>query len=516
MRRKLTLIVIVMVLILFTACTVDAVAPDDSWENVFLQFWNTMNMEYVHFDIEDDLDWDEIYEKYIPLFRALDYSDINDSLTAFRYFKEIAIRIDDYHYKLTVRDNFGNTLWMSPSTERKWEERTGNDHISFPDVIWVRSNPSYIMSVDEKNKISAETGDTSSFYDEAIEGYNEVKNLIGEGSPEDGGWGNFHNTSSFKAEYGYRFITNDEAEEKGEKMWSSIVEALGLGDFSYFYGVTEDNIFYFYFSSFISYRNTPISNSLLYREGLTDDELETMSEEEQKLYRAIWDKTEYDLSSRLKYIEGVYNMFTILESIGKSGKCTMLSSSGAETEYEIAGVIMDVRSNGGGDNSTLETIFGSFLSKETKFGITRYKGGYSRYEYGPWIDLTIESSYCKAEKDYDKPFVVIANGNSVSCAELSASIAKNVMKNGASVGSTTYGATCSIVNRDTYHSGPFSSKNLGVYTTTFETLLLSQDGSYRSFESKGIEPSEGAVAVDGNYGIDTRFEAAVKWISDNS
>ncbi len=188
MRRKLTLLLIVMVLVLSTACTVDAAAPDDSWENVFLQFWNTMNMEYVHFDIEDDLDWDEIYEKYVPLFRNLDYSDINDSLTAFRYFKEIAIKIDDYHYKLTVRDNFGNTLWMSPSTERKWEERTGNDHISFPDVIWVRSNPSYIMSVDEKNKISAETGDTSSFYDEAIEGYNEVKNLIGEGKPEDGDW----------------------------------------------------------------------------------------------------------------------------------------------------------------------------------------------------------------------------------------------------------------------------------------------------------------------------------------
>ena len=90
------------------------------------------------------------------------------------------------------------------------------------------------------------------------------------------------------------------------------------------------------------------------------------------------------------------------------------------------------------------------------------------------------------------------------------------MKNGASLGSTTYGATCSIVNRETYHSGPFSSKNLGVYTTTFETLLLSQDGSYRSFESKGIEPTEGAVAVDGDYAIDTRFEAAVKWIKDNS
>lgn len=516
MKKIITILTIVAILLLTVACTLDANAPDDSWENVFLQFWNTMNMEYVHFDIEDDLDWDEIYEKYIPLFRSLDYSNIDDSLTAFRYFKEIAIRVDDCHYKLTVRDNFGNSLWMSPSIERKWEERTGNNHYSFPDVIWVRSNPSYIMSVDEKNKISADTGDTSSFYEEAIEGYSEVKNLIGKSKPEDGDWGNFHNTSSFKASRSYSFSLDEEAVAEDEKMWSSIVDGLGLGDFNYFYGVTEDNIFYFYFSSFISYKNTPLCEKLLYKENLTDDELKSMSQEEQQLHSALWERTKYDLTSRVQYIEGIYEMFQTLESIGKSGKCTMTSSTGVETEYEIAGVIMDVRSNGGGDNSTLETIFGCFLSGETKIEKTRYKVGYSRYEYGPWLDSSIEESFCVAENDYEKPFVVIANGNSISCAEISASVAKSIMKKGAFIGSTTYGATCSLSTRKEYHSGPFSAKNISIYTTTFKSLLITRDGSYESFEKRGITPSCEEVEVDPHFLVDTRFEQAVKWVMANS
>ena len=517
MKKALSLILIIVSLVLLSSCTVESVAPDDSWESVFLQFWNEMNMEYVHFDNETDLDWDEVYDKYLPLFKNLDYSNVEDSLTAFMYFKEIAINIDDGHYQLTVRDNFNNSLYMSPSTERKWMAATesGNSN-GFPDVIWNSSDPSSIMSVDKTYEVSADVSDTASFFETAIEGYSEVKKLTDAGS--------FHNSgTTFKAFKSCTFSVKEAADATQsltgeEKAWNEIVKALGLDGCTYYYGVTEGDIFYFYFSSFFSYAGTPLSDELTYKETLTEEEKATLKEKKLGntnyliFHDYLWDKSSgYDLSGKIQYLRGIYEMFQILKSIGKDNTCSMTNSSGSKETYNVKGVIMDVRNNGGGDNTTLEAIFGSFFRDETKFAETRYKDGYNRYEYGPWMDLTIEKEYCTATEDYSKPFVIITNGYSLSCSELSASIVKNLMKKGIVVGGTTYGATCTIARRALYGSGNFSSKNLGIFMTSFETNLRTKDGSYASFEVKGITPTDGQeVSVDTTYASDRRFEAAVR------
>ena len=518
MKKALSLILIIVSLVLLSCCTVESVAPDDSWESVFLQFWNEMNMEYVHFDNETDLDWDDVYDKYLPLFRKLDYSDVNDTLTAFTYFKEIAINVDDGHFQLIVRDNFSNCLMMSPATERKWMAATeSGDSNGFPDVIWNRSTPSHIKSVDGTYD-KPYTSDTTSFYEAAIKDYSEVKNLLGnvdKTNPTE--WGNFHSGTNFLSYIGYHFISFEQEDPnidltKEELAWNSFLDSFGIGGFSYYYGVTSDHIFYFYFSSFIEYSGTPLSNGEIYKKGLTDEEIAKLNADTQSAYESLWKSSYgYDYSAYVPYIEGIYNMFEALKSIGQTGKCRIKDSSGNVTEYDVTGVIMDVRGNGGGDNTTLETIFGAFFEDETKYAETRYKEGYNRYEYSPWMDLTIEKKYCTAEKDYENPFVIITNGYSVSCSELSASIVKNLMKNGIVVGGTTYGATCTIARRALYGSGNFSSKNVRIFMTSFETNLRTKDGSYASFEVKGITPTDGQdVSVDSKYASDARFEAAVR------
>lgn len=499
MKRALSILFLTALILILPSCTYDISKPDDysldSWESIFLQYWNMMNAEYVRFEADTDLDWDEVYSKYLPLFSALDYSNEKDSITAFRYFKEIAINIKDCHYKLIVRDNFKNFLWMEPRRERLWESKNGKDNSSYADVI---SN-GYIISVDGETRISTDDDEESEkelsrFY-EAVEGYYEIDKLIEKGS--------FHNTgTSFKASCGYSFkIKEDE-----EKTWKDIVNAFDIDGFSYYYGVTEDDIFYFYFSSFISYVDNPLSEPLIYKETLTDIDKEKLSKEYIALHDVLWK----NYPDKVCYFKGIYDMFAALKSIGKDGTVDM----NGET-YPINGVIMDLRSNAGGDNRTLETIFGSFFKSETKFAETRYKDGYSRYEYGPWLEMAIEESYCNGRGDYEKPFVVITNGNSISCAELSASIVKNLIKKGVVLGGITYGATCTKVPRSIYHSGGFQSQNLDVVMASLETKLRTKDGLYISFENKGIEPTEGLeVEVDGEYTRDTRFEKAVKWIKD--
>ncbi len=511
MKKKPFLIILtVITLVIFSSCTDEVAAPDDSWENVFLQFWNTMNMEYPRFNTETDLDWDEVYSTYLPLFKELDYSNEQDSITAFMYFKEIAIHIDDCHYDLIVRDNYNNFLWMSPARERKWENMSGESHLSFPDVT---SNGS-IISVDGATAISMDDDEEadrelSSFYS-GVEGYYEVNKLRENGT--------FHNTgTTFKAAVGYDFKVSDNPTTDDEKAWKMVVDAFDVEGFNYYYGVTEDDIFYFYFSSFISYEGAFLSEPLLYKETLTEEEKGKLGEKSLLLHDYLWDTgSGYNLTDRIKYFKGIYEMFEILKEIGKTGTFRMTNTSGVEETYTINGVIMDLRSNAGGDNSTLETILGAFFKNETQFAVTRYKDGYSRYEYGPWMDMTIEESFCNGVKDYEAPFVVITNGNSISCAELSASIVKNLMKNGAVVGGTTYGATCTKVPRYLYHSGSFASKNLNIVMASLETKLKTKDGGYVSFENKGIEPTSGlSVNVDETYSKDERFEAALNWVKSN-
>lgn len=87
------------------------------------------------------------------------------------------------------------------------------------------------------------------------------------------------------------------------------------------------------------------------------------------------------------------------------------------------------------------------------------------------------------------------------------------MKNGAVVGGTTYGATCTKMPRALYHSGSFSLKNLNIVMASVETKFKTKSGEYVSYEIKGIEPTEGfSIDVDDTYKTDTRFEKAVECV----
>ncbi len=538
MRKTLSLILIVLALLLFTACTNDIKAPDDSWENIFLQYWNAMNTEYVHFD-DSKLDWDKVYDDYLPKFQALDYTEPLDSLEAFRYFKEISLNVDDYHYNLKVRDGFGSSLNISPALENKWAAATKGDISSFPDITWVDSTLgiTYLKSVDGKTIITSVNKNTYvEDYLGKVEGILEVSNLQASGS--------FHSSAVFEAEAGFDFsvISEPDANSKVADIAAySVVSGLGLGSFSYYYGVTSDDIFYFYISEFAA---TVLEDFLeaLYTEpdALTEAQEQKLTDNGlYQLYCLIWcvddgsgssgpdysydltkypleydvdgtPKTEVNLIAKLKE---VYNLYKILNSIGTTDKCKMVNASGVEEEFTVKGIIMDVRSNGGGAVYFLEKLMGCFFKDSTVIGKSRYKDGYSRLEFSPWMEFKLE--YSNGTKDYDKPFAIITNGYSVSCSEISSSIVKNLMANGAVIGGNTYGGTCALTDRNVYHSGPFTSNSLTIYTTTYETELKTKDGKFEDMEGKGIAPDV-SVDVDTTYATDKRFEAAVKWVNENA
>lgn len=520
MKKILTLLMILLSLLVLSSCTNDAKDPvdetTDSWESIFLQYWDTMSLEYVHFSEEEGLDWDAVYEKYLPLFQNLDYSKQEDSITAFKYFKEMSWQLSDYHYSLTVKDQFGNSISISPSTLQKMKKAHPDWDINdYPDIYSVSLTPTggISMSVLSINggfenpvieDMSAATDAEKAEYKKyisTVEGILEVSDLTNAGL--------FHNgTADFISSVGYTIVApKSETPSNEQKAWATVVNGLSLDGFTYFYGLTKDSVFYFYISQFPS---TLCLEPLLYRENLTSEERKKLEESGLDIiHDALWcqnvrDGAKYNLSAQRDQLEGICDLLKNLKYITANGKCTF---DGYSWE-SVSGVVMDVRSNGGGDVGFLLTLMGSFFSEETKIGEVRYRDSYSRYNYTPWIDYYLEKEYCNpvASANYSGPLVMLTNGYSVSCSETACLIAK-LLPSAKVVGGQTYGGTCALIDRTLFQSGPFNGEQITIYTTTFQAI----DSNGTNHETIGIVPD---VAVEYQEGVDARFEKALETVKE--
>ena len=102
--------------------------PEDTWEALFEHYWDGMNKNYAMWDLEKT-DWDEVYDKYSPLFCDLgvietvmhngeEYIEDNAaSRKAKEYFEQIVTPLIDQHYALTM-DFEGGTLGVTPNSYR--------------------------------------------------------------------------------------------------------------------------------------------------------------------------------------------------------------------------------------------------------------------------------------------------------------------------------------------------------------------------------------------------------------
>ncbi len=530
-----------ILLVLFTSCTNDIDTPDCTWDEIFLQYWNAMNTEYVHFSDDLSYDWDKVYEEYLPKFKALDYTKSEDSITAFKYFKEISVGVHDNHYNLTVKDGLGNTLSTSPSMLTKYKE-AGGDIMDFPDikmaglfgeeVLVSVNNPDPAKSVSREELLK--------IYKQAVPSIFEVENLIkgkdvtdedATGGGGDSTYGYFHSTDGNISEefpdgayYGFTFESftekeiaaiDDNQDQFVANEWNYVIKAISMS--SYFYGVNKDNVFYLYFSDF---GNTLFLTDFLTKEdaALTPEEKEVLEKNSDlKLLRSftrglfddVKDIKDEALKAKIEKgldgIIGIQKMYNVLNSVVTNDEWKV---SETVTKNDFAGVIVDLRGNGGGAVSFLSSIWGNFFKNETQFGYVRYKAGYSRLEYTPWTSFSIDGDYANADlqTNYAKSVAVIVNGYSVSCSEISCVIAK-LLEKSAIIGHTSYGGTCALTDRTVFNSGPFTSEHLNIYTTTYQFV----DTERTSFEIKGITPD---FTTELDPVKDNAYIKAVEWVKN--
>ena len=181
----------------------------------------------------------------------------------------------------------------------------------------------------------------------------------------------------------------------------------------------------------------------------------------------------------------------------------------------IKGIILDVRSNNGGELIDMDFLVGRFLSSAMVFGYTRSKDGPGRLDYGPWEPATTQPL---ADFPINIPVIILADNHSVSMAEQTA-MAIHTLPTGTIVGEHTWGANGPLTSSVNFDDGQFyigittnagnGSPNFSsygfVYTSSAEFKYL--DGV--NYESKGFLPDHAvpnnpqALAVHDDPQLDT-------------
>ncbi|MFL5746302.1 MAG: S41 family peptidase [Niastella sp.] len=102
--------------------------PPESFSQVFDQFWNNMNTNYVYWDV-DTTNWDDMYNRFRSQFSQLNLQNDNDVQRSLIYFRQMTKGLIDAHYSINFVPPVINGSYIFPALERK--ENTPGFHSSF-------------------------------------------------------------------------------------------------------------------------------------------------------------------------------------------------------------------------------------------------------------------------------------------------------------------------------------------------------------------------------------------------
>ncbi|RZL15281.1 MAG: hypothetical protein EOO89_13780 [Pedobacter sp.] len=121
---------------------------------------------------------------------------------------------------------------------------------------------------------------------------------------------------------------------------------------------------------------------------------------------------------------------------------------------QLKGLILDLRSNYGGNANEVNFILGRMTEKAYKYGFIRTKSGLGRRDFGPWIAEGVTP--LKDAKALEIPIVILTDMWSMSCAEHISAAAK-LIPNGkiTVIGERTFGATSPLTDFTIYNAGQF-------------------------------------------------------------
>ena len=114
-------LIVFLLLTGMTACKKDISNPINdqpatTFSQVFDEFWNKMNVNYLYWDI-DTTHWNVMYNRYKPVFDKLQLNDPGDRAQSVRYFREMTGGLIDHHFTISFTDPLLKDSTINPAVD---------------------------------------------------------------------------------------------------------------------------------------------------------------------------------------------------------------------------------------------------------------------------------------------------------------------------------------------------------------------------------------------------------------
>lgn len=184
----------------------------------------------------------------------------------------------------------------------------------------------------------------------------------------------------------------------------------------------------------------------------------------------------------------------------------------------IKAAIIDIRDNVGGIALIPDLILSCFTSETPTIGNNQTKIGLGRYELGPQLPYQIGLTVAKYDRqDRDIPVIALTNIFSASASEITALAIKHLHQ-GYVVGERTFGATCTLSNEfGLFYSGSFGDSQEengnwtghGHFVYTPKYLFTGVDGTI--YEGHGVDPDVECLFDQSTWSnwVDNQLECAI-------
>ena len=475
---------------------------DSSFVGKFDVFWHGMNTNYAMWDYEkaNGLDWDVVYDTFRPQFAALDAVDTMVSDKQLQaLLNEVVAPLHDGHLTITMKNHVtGNNVSASPGVLRIRAERQDE----YRDVSDFKSSLQYYVTSGEVLEYKQASSNTLITAVGTAVGYlrTQINTLDAKTSrtPEEEQllalYKKVHNDLAYAVNNKFTTMASAVSAFNEIALRYEYLRIPGLAPVDNTLNANGIDVKYALFKGNIAY--------------LSFDSFKLSAYLDPEIYKEVFGKPSESTQAVINEVVDTWKAwFNAIQAHHKAG--------------DLGGVIIDIRSNGGGNVPDYPFVMGALLPSGG-FQVTdaRYKRGPGRYDYSPVMPQYMET-YKGDHVTVTEPIVVLCNCASVSMAEQTSLSAKR-LENGTLIGTRTWGGMCALSGSSTYsddYSGFVGVQGVTpVYCYIPRQLVISVEGEV--LDGKGITPDI-EVQFDrarwnGGAGPDSQLDRALQYLHNGN
>lgn len=488
---------------------------NESFAEKFKVAWNGLNQNYALWDYEAEfgLDWDAVYDEYLPQFEALDKKETVTDDEVLALMTKAFSPLHDGHMAVIFNNHKTGTkeIMFNPNGERV---KTRDDyHIA----------TTYTPSLKYYSQVANGEVETDSEGTPRVKEYSTLVGDLMKAVTEGQGTGlDWVNTKIAELSALSAPTAAQTARLDSLQSLKTALEAIDLKQLNAATAPTMINQFNALAKQYASLQ-VPALNyidpnftefGMRVKFALLKGNIAYFHYSKHRLTPYIADAVAaqcFNMNEPMmkKHVQGIKDVwaewFSTVQQLHKDGK--------------LGGVILDVRGNGGGMKSDAGFIIGSLLPEGgAPFGYSRVKRGTGRFDYST---LSLNSVATMPDDEHEaitEPVVVMTNCMSLSMSEITTSIVRN-MENGTHIGKRSMGGICELSStNDTFsedymgHIGERYKTPVYIYLPRVATFTLKEK---KIVEGIGIQPDIEVNLDEAKFkatGQDTQLDRALQFL----